>query len=578
MHLKVTAGLLMPGICALAVYSCSGDMTPRTRNAASLGREADSVIAACRRALLTRPDDADALTRCAQAMLDDVTLHDDSFRNLAWNGPDYRLSFFKYIGHRPDRASIMAPIDSLRAAASYVARAIALDRENAAAWRTMGRLDMALGTGGGKDSMYEKATAAFDTSLFLEPASAEGYRGLGCALYSRHRTAEAVSALNLSIAFDSTSGPAYLTLGEALKDTGNFTVAFACFENAARLGLARAGDYIQLARHYDDESSERRLLGRFASLRRQAPSFLKPTVRAALRMGSMYHPAIALDLASRAIGIDSTCAEAHLLKASIFVEEGDTAAALDEYMEALTLGTAPYTSYGGFPAEFIQRVSDLKPDDDALMYLLGQPYIGSLELAASPRAIARYRKAAEERPGAVVPVFLMAQAYALLHDTARAIEWFDRLASLPPEPYPGMYWRAQWTYLDAGKIDKAVSIYQHFMTVDDEGWIPQLFGRDARAGRYPRAKLRLAASYCMVGFECSWRSGPGRPAYWKEMAAEQFNKAIRIVPESYVPYYAMASMYDDIKDRKDAGIYYRKAAALGSTDAMGMLERLGREK
>ena len=301
--------------------------------------------------------------------------------------------------------------------------------------------------------------------------SSSRHRPKGISASGAHSTpgtgsAAAVSALNLSISFDSTNGPGYLTLGEALRDTGNITVAFACFENAARLGLPHAGDYLQLADHYIDETSERRLLGRFASLRKQAPALLKPTVRAALRMGSMYHPGIALELASHALEIDSSCAEAHLVKTHAYLEEGDTAHAIDEYMDAVALGTTYAGSYGRFPLEFLDRVSDLIPDNDAFMYVLGQPGINSFELAASPKSVARFRRAVERNPGDAVPIYLIAQAYALQHDTARAVEWFDRLTALPAEPYPAMYWRAQWTYLEAGQIDKAVDVYEKFMPDD----------------------------------------------------------------------------------------------------------------
>ena len=82
----------------------------------------------------------------------------------------------------------------------------------------------------------------------------------------------------------------------------------------------------------------------------------------------------------------------------------------------------------------------------------------------------------------------------------------------------------------------------------------------------------------MVGFECAWRSGPDNRRANANLAAEQFRRAIQIVPKSYVPWYAMAEMYDEVKDSNDAVRYYRKAAALGSTDAAGMLKQTGRRK
>ncbi len=553
---------------------CAGDPVVPLRTASSLEHDLDSVITACSISLRARPDDAGTLARLAGAVLDRTVIRETDFRNMAWWGPGMQLSLLKNVGRRLDRASVMSPRDTLRAAASNLERAITLERKNAAAWRMLGRLYMALGAGYNGDSMYAKATAAFDTSLLVDPSSAEGYYGLGCSLLKTNRSVRALDALNKSILYDSLNARAYLALGEAFLDTGNVTVAYACFENAGRLGLTYAHEYLQLAGHYDDEASERKLLGRFASLRKQVPPLVKPTVRSALRAVSLYHPAIVRDFASRALAIDSTCADARLMIAQVDIEEGDTASALDEYLQAFDLGTAGCGAYVRFPREFLDRVYERMPDNDALMYLLGLPYLTSYQRASSPDAVERFQKAALRRPGSVVPAFLTGQAYANRADTAKAVEWFEKALSLPPANYPSLYWTIQYTFVNLGQPERAVETFRRHLLEDEAGWIPELMHNEKASRRYSNEQLRLASAYCAVGYECSWRSGSPSGAYWKKEALGMFTRASRIVPESSVPWYGLGAVYLDAGDAEGARRYFQKAAAMGSTDARSMLKKL----
>ncbi len=574
MHLRPESCLLAAACLALLTCGRAGDVSPHLRTASSRERELDSVILRCRTSLAAAPDDANLHTRLGQALLERFMLREGSFQNMAWWVPRADLATVKNAGVRIGPGSARRLPDTLRDAASHIATALALRPDYAAAHRVMGRLYIAQGWGPPGDSMFEKATAQFDTSLVYEPSSAEGYYGLGCSLLRRNRYAEALTALNKSVSFDSSNGSAYLTLGEVYMDTGNVTVAFACYENASRLGLSTAGEYIQLAGHYIDEQAERRLLGRLASLRMQAPGFLKPTVRAGLQLISMYHPGIAMDLCSRALAIDSSCAEAHLLKTRLYLEEGDSANALDEYLDAFEIGTAPYAYYGWFPRELLERAYDRMPESDVLLYLLGQPGVNTSESASSSQEIAIFQNTIERRPKSTVAAFLLGQAYAIRKDTARAVEWLDRAMELPPEVQPSMYWRMHDAYLEMGQIPRAVQVYRKHLIEEEGNWILELLRKEDKTRRYARERVLLGATYCAVGYDCSWRIRRGKPGYWKDRAIELFNRATQIIPESAVPYNGLGDLSIDLGDNEEGCRYYRKAAALGSQDAVETLRRL----
>ena len=578
MNLRLASSLIAAACCALLSYGCAGDPPSRLRTAASRDHELDSVILTSRRSLATAPEDAGIHTRLGQALLERTMAHEMSFQNMVWSAAWAGAPVLKNAGSPIDRVTSMHILDTLREAESHAATAIALKPGDAAARRILGRLYMTQGQGAPHDSMYKKATELFDSSLALDPLSAEGYYALGCSLFKRNRSHEALAAITKSLSFDSSNGSAYLTLGEVYMDTGNVIVAYACFENAARLGLATAAEYIQLADHYVDEQAERKLLGRLGSLRTMAPALLRPTVRAGLRMLSLYHPGIAMDLASRALEIDSACAEAYLLKTRLSLEEGDTANALDEYIKAVDIGTAPYWSYARVPRQLLESAYTLMPESDVLLYLFGQPFVSSAESAATANAIVRFEKAVQERPASVVPAFLLGQAYVMRNDTARAIEWFDKAMTLPPEPLPFLYRRIEYAYLDAGQIPKAVDVYLKFLVEDDRGWIPEKLRNEKWKKRYSKESVLLAAAYCAVGYECAWRVQPGTPGYWKDRAIEQFKRAIEIIPESAVPYTALGWLSIDLGEKEEAYRYFRKAVARGSTDAVESLKRMDQRK
>ena len=64
----------------------------------------------------------------------------------------------------------------------------------------------------------------------------------------------------------------------------------------------------------------------------------------------------------------------------------------------------------------------------------------------------------------------------------------------------------------------------------------------------------------------------------KAGAAYLFARAREIIPESAVPYLGLGDMSVDFGEKEDAYRYFRKAVALGSTDARESLKRLDADK
>jgi len=289
---------------------CGGEPPAHPPFAALRATQLDSVIRRCREGLVADPDDAALHVRLAGALLDRAMLHDLNYHNLIWSSLSPFSVALADVGRPVDSLVRVSIRDTLAEAESHAAKALALKPGDPRAMSMTGRLFLALGWPAALDSMLAGATAQFESSIALDSTSAETYYGLGCALFARNRSAEALAALNKSVSLDSSVGTTYLTMGEVYYDTRNTAYAFACYENAARLGLKTSGEYLQLAYHYTDETAERKLLGRLASLRRDVPAFFKPLIRAGLNAASLYHPAIAMDLATRALEVDSSCAEA----------------------------------------------------------------------------------------------------------------------------------------------------------------------------------------------------------------------------------------------------------------------------
>lgn len=562
----------MQAACAalLITAGCGQDEPRHAVPAKVTDRERDSVIAQCRKLLLGRPDDA------ALHNLLGRTLLEQSLAKFRRNGGAFGINSFAYgvtlndAGRPLDNLSADWTLARTREIASHLGTALRLDPRSASSLEGLAQLDFTIAANGLADSLYDTAAVLYVRALAIDSTSLEAYNGLAKCSMARHRDTQALAALQTAIAHDSTSGSTYLTMGNAYADSGNIPVAFACYDNAVRLGLASPGEYLDIAREYMDAQREGRLLGRLAYLRVEGPRFVRSIVRGALKMLGMYHPGIAMRLTGMALQADSANAEAHLLRATIEVDEGDTAAAIDELSAALLCGNAPYTSYWRFPLELLQDAARTVPDKPQILLLLGPV---TQRWRGASAAVPYLRDAVTQLPGNAAARYLLGTARLAQGDTAGARALFDAALSFPVSAYPIVYWDIGAKCSAAGDSAGALRSAERQMEASGPIWIAQLFEQEPQCRRYAKSVVRKAAAYCMAGYQCSWAAGGWRGERIQHMAIGFFEHAHALAPASGIPYLGLGDLFIDDGNQTEALRYYRLAAERGSKDAAEKVKR-----
>lgn len=161
--------------------------------------ELDDAIAAFRKAIVIKPDLAEAHFNLGSALSDQGRLHETiaAYRNL-----------------------------------------IAIDPKLAEAHANLGNALNALGR-------LDEAIAVFRKAIIIKPGLTEAHFNLGNALYDHGRLDEAIAAYREAIAINPELAPAHCNLGTALKDQGRIEEAIA----ACRRAVAITPDYA--AAHYN---------------------------------------------------------------------------------------------------------------------------------------------------------------------------------------------------------------------------------------------------------------------------------------------------------------------------------------
>jgi len=541
------------------------------RPAGAAERERDSVIARCRDLLSARPNDPDLCLLLGSSLLQKYVARSRSAGGIL--AGDFILygTSLNDIGKPVDSVAAIILRSTLREAGEHIAMARALAPRNPATLKELGLLALTSWPPPYGYANYDTAAAFLSQALAADPGLVDAYEGLAACRLRRHEDGRAIALLRLSIGRDSTRGSTYLMMGEAYSDSGLVPLAFACLENAARLGLEAPVEYIEAARHYIDDLAEAKMLGKLAALRREGPRPLRPVVRGALKLIGMYHPDIALRLAARALALDSTYAPAHLFRAQVFLEEGDTSDASDELIAAIRLGTAPFNSYGRFPPGLVEEACSQCEYRPVLSLLAGTAYMGR---RAPRKCLPFLRKAAGDMPGSSAAAYLLGRGLLLAGDTVEAYRWFDRALDLPPGASPEMYWDLPRVFMKSDQIPKMVLAYRKMNSVIETPLYIELYRREGTAGLYSRDVLSLAAAECAAGYDCSWAARGADTERLKRHAVELFLSAHRLTPASGIPELGLGNVYLDTGNRREALRYYRAAAAKGNPDAKVNLQRL----
>jgi len=558
--------------CTAFLVSGCTQVTPEGAHNVRPGQHTlDSTISYCRSSLGKHPDDADLHALLGEALFDNVRRSANYYRVIARNEFDLEPTFLKDIGSRISQLPVRTILDTLYEAESHLLRAIALRPGQAATHRALGRIYMALGRSFLQETALDRAKEEFTASLALDSLSAEAYHGLGYCSLRQERPEEALAALEKSLDLDSSAGSTYLSLGEVYLKLEKTAIAFACFENAAKNGLAEAPEYLRLARFYTNETAERKLLGPFSFLREKASGIFKPVARTVLQSLKVYHPTIALDLCRRALAMDSSFAQAYLLRSLVYYREGDVGMACSDYAQAVDFGTAPYWDYAASPPDILERLHSLRPASQVVLYLLGNSLLRDQQHEA---AIRIFKEAVAGKPDGAAPYFLLGHAYLLHGDTAKATECLDKVISLPEEAFPRMYYMIYYWYCGLRYFSKAVETCQKWFLADGRRDLVQNYEKRLRTRDYSPGSLRLAASYCEIGFLCSWSNDRAERTVRRGKAKEYFTRASALAPGLPVPFVGLGMLSEEMGDTTSACAYYERAVSLGDDSASESLHRL----
>ena len=562
------------GACLVLAAGCTEDRPPRTVPGQLTPWERDSVVAQCRKLLAERPDDAGLHLLLGNTLLEKPL---ESIRRTGRTWPWGMLLFDaslndagRPVSTLPERLSSA----EVREIASHLSTALKVNPHSAPTLRAQAFLNLALASTWYADTLYDTAAEFYSRSIAIDSMSTEAYIGLASCLVRRHRDSAALAVLQTSLGHDSTSGSTFLAMGHVYADSGIVPIAFTCWENAARLGLTHPGEYLDLARVYLDRLFEVKLLGRLLYLREEAPGIVRTLVRNFLKLVGAYHPGIALRMTSMALEVDSSNAEAHLLRARIEHEEGDTASAIEDIAAALASGNAAYFSYAGFAPGVLQKAALLVPHRPQISLLIGSEI---QRLSGAPAAIPVFRTAADQLPQNPAPAFLLGRAFLANGDTAEAFAWFDSTLACPAGVFGNMYWDLVHIFAAAGDSDRILLAVEKEMEISEDAWIPRLFEQELRSRQYDANRVFLAAADCTAGYYCSWASGAEKTNRMKLLAAGFFRRAHRLVPASAVPYLGLGDLNLDYGDRTEARRDYRIAETLGSRDATLKLKLLARD-
>jgi tetratricopeptide (TPR) repeat protein len=184
---------------------------------------------------LGRPDEALASYRRALEIKPDYAeVHNNEgnvLRGLGRPG-EALLSYGRALSIKPDYlealgnlAGVLLDLGRLEDAAASYRRALAIKPDLPEAHNNLGNTLLELG-------QLEEATASYRAALALNPDYAEAHNNLGIALRLRGHTAEAEASCRRALELDPGLAPALVVLADAHADTGRFAEAEALFRRA----------------------------------------------------------------------------------------------------------------------------------------------------------------------------------------------------------------------------------------------------------------------------------------------------------------------------------------------------------
>jgi tetratricopeptide (TPR) repeat protein len=193
------------------------------------------------------------------------------------------------------------------------------------------------GTALAEEKENEKALAAFEHALQIEPNSISALTGKGQILASEGKNGEAASSFETALKIKPYWGPAHLGLAKALDGMGKKEEAELHFREALKDRINTPGSYKALGKVCFEKGRLAEAAKNFNDALRLDPSDATTYVNLGMTLGLMGHPVEARAQYAEAVRLDPNLAEAHARLGLELGRQGDDARAVEQFSQAVRL-------------------------------------------------------------------------------------------------------------------------------------------------------------------------------------------------------------------------------------------------
>ncbi len=257
---------------------------------------------------------------------------------------------------------------------------------------------------------YEKAEQIWRQIIERDPHSAPAYLGLGNRLRDQDKIAEAIAAYERAIELDPNYAFAYVGLGNAWRSQNQLTLAKTQYERAIELNPNLPGVYWNLGNVLADLGEVEKAIAQFRIVIKLAPDFMavyNDLGAALLAVGNVEE---AIGIYNQAIGRNSPYVATYTGLGNAWRQKGQIAQAIAAYQKAINLDGFEVEAYQGLAEIYYEQKNweqaistyeilvNLKPNEQAYL-ALGYAWQQQGKLA---EAIAAYENAVTLNPDGVL--------------------------------------------------------------------------------------------------------------------------------------------------------------------------------
>jgi len=466
---------------------------------------------------------------------------------------------------------------------------------------------------------WDKAKAALDKALQIDPWNSGVYRALGDFYEQRGQRDAAMSHYQRSIGLNPNES-AYSSLGRLWQ--GNWGAS-----EAARNLKEMTGYRLNISRATSAVATVLSLSGKFSQAALEYQKAIDwEAVESAwyLALGQVQGRLglrdKAIDSCQRSILWNNRNVNAWLALGDVYLREARVNEAIGTYWEAAAVSPQspqPYLSLGHlyqtqglFDLAFTQyeRALQMQPDSSAIAIALGSFYrnrgepdlaiamyekaiarapfdsggylsLGSLYLSQGrlTEALAQYKKAVEVDPGSAKAHISLGSTYQRLGQNDQAIAEYQR-ALLSEPGNVDAYCALAGIYSTLGRDHDAIGVYLDMLdTLPDQadpyvklGQLYERVGRGDEAKALYEVAISRYSPLLTISAHDALAHWYRNRAKW-DSAEEQYGRAIALDPVSPRHHVALGKLYQQVGDDSGAERMFRQAIATGPSDASGYL-------